>query len=472
MKYRFPHQLEILAFIVGFVLMTYELAAARILAPTIGSSTYVWTSVIGVIIAAMSLGYYGGGRWADARGRRSDVGWQLMAGAAMIAVTLVLYPTLLNWLITTGLDARVQAVIASSVLFAPASFVIGSISPYLAKLNVTSLTGAGTAVASLSAWNAIGGISGTFVTGFVLFGVIGSRGIFLLLIVIMSGAALAVLGWKKQRLTIVAGLVLAGVLAPVTDAYLHIDTASAHYMLFDWQENGRQFRGLAMGPEGVQSGIDVATPETPIFWYTKQLAEVVQQTSARKDILMLGGGTFTLPQHMAVTYPTSHIDVVEIDPSLHEIAQQYFGYKDRANVTIIADDARTYSNRTTKQYDIIMVDVYSNIDVPFTFTTSEYGQAVHRMLRPGGVVMVNMVAGEQGGCRDVLSMLEAPYRQVFSHRALRFADGEPSQRKNIIALYSDRALQYRGYTDVAIPQVAAYSDDFAPVEWMRQRCTK
>ncbi len=472
MNYRLPSYLEILAFVIGFVLMAYELAAARILAPTIGSSTYVWTSVIGVIIAAMSFGYYAGGRLADKRDQRSDVGWQLFAGAGAIALTLVAYPSLLGWLVTTGFDTRVQAVIASLVLFAPTSLIIGSISPYLAKLNVTSLKGAGTAVASLSAWNAIGGISGTFATGFVLFGLIGSRAIFLLLIGIMLVAALGVLGWRKRRVSVAGAIILAGVIAPVTDSYLHVDTASAHYMLFDWQDKGKQLRGLAMGPEGVQSGIDLASPETPVFWYTQQFADVVQQTPQKKDMLMLGGGTFTVPQHLAVTYPASHIDVVEIDPKLETIAKQYFGYKDRSNVTIIADDARTYSNKTTKQYDIIMVDVYSNIDVPFTFTTREYGRAIHRMLRPGGIVAVNMVAGEQGGCRDLLSMLEAPYRQEFSQRAIRFAPGEAAERKNIIALYSDQHMYYTGYGNVSIPKVAAFSDDFAPVEWMRERCVK
>ena len=428
--------------------------------------------MIGVIIAAMSVGYYMGGRLADIRNRRSDVGWQLFAGAATMALTLVTYPMLLHWLPTTSFDVRVQAVIASLVLFAPTSLIIGSISPYLAKLNVTSLTGAGRAVASLSAWNAIGGISGTFMTGFILFGVMGSRAIFGVLIVMMLVAALSMLGWRKWRGVGAASVVVAALLAPVGDSYLHIDTASAHYMVFDWRDNGRHMRGLAMGPEGTQSGIDVANPETPIFWYTQQLADVVRQTPQKKDILMLGGGTFTVPQHLAVTYPDSHIDVVEIDPKLQTIAMQYFGYQERSNVTIIADDARTYSNRTHKQYDIILVDVYSNIDVPFTFTTREYGQAVQRMLRPGGVVAVNMVAGEQGGCRDVLSMLEAPYRQEFSQRLLAVAPGEQAARKNIIGLYSNSPLNYTGYRDVPIPRTPAFTDDFAPVEWVRERCVK
>lgn len=471
MNYRLPNHLEILAFIIGFVLMAYELAAARILAPTIGSSTYVWTSVIGVIIAAMSIGYYVGGRLADKRARQSDVGWQLFAGAVAILLTVILYPSILEWLLTTDLDVRVQAVIASLILFAPTSLIIGSISPYLAKLNVTSLKQAGTAVASLSAWNAIGGISGTFVTGFILFGLIGSRAIFLCLIGILLVASLSIVGWRVRRVTVAVMVLVSAMAAPLSDAMLHIDTASAHYMVFDWQDKGKQLRGLAMGPDGVQSGIEVGQPTTPIFWYTQEFAALARATPKKKDILMLGGGTFTVPQHLAAAYPDSQIDVVEIDPALQAISRQYFGYKDHSNLTVISDDARTYSNKTRKQYDIVMVDVYSNIDVPFSFTTTEYGKAIHRMMRPGGVVMVNMVAGLKGGCRDLLATLEAPYRQAFAHRALKVTPDASTDRRNIVALYSDVPLVYAGYEDREVPKVTAFTDDFAPIEWMRERCT-
>lgn len=89
---RLPTRLELLACTVGFVLMTFELAAARILAPTVGSSTYVWTSIIGTIIAALSFGFYMGGRVADARARRRDVQWLLLAAAGLIALTTVAVP--------------------------------------------------------------------------------------------------------------------------------------------------------------------------------------------------------------------------------------------------------------------------------------------------------------------------------------------------------------------------------------------
>ena len=48
--------LDLVVFACGALVMVYEIVGSRILAPVIGTSTYVWTSLIGVILAALSLG--------------------------------------------------------------------------------------------------------------------------------------------------------------------------------------------------------------------------------------------------------------------------------------------------------------------------------------------------------------------------------------------------------------------------------
>lgn len=473
MIFRLPTRLETLAFVAGFTLMTYELAAARVLAPTVGSSTYVWTSVIGVIIAALSLGFYAGGRVADVRNRTRDVMWLLVIVAALIAYTTLAYPYILPWLAELALDVRLQAVLAALVLFAPTSFVLGMISPYLAKLNVKSLKTAGSAVANLSMWDALGGISGTFLTGFVLFGYMGSRAIFTLLVVLVLLSTLLLLErWTFRQGTIAALALVVALVAPTRADAIHIDTPSNHYTVFEWESGGADLRGLAMGPGGVQSGVALHDPYTPVFWYTSELANLIAQTEQKDDILMLGGGTFTLPQQVGMRYPESRIDVVEIDPVLADVAREHFFYNDPENVNLIFEDARTYSNQTDKQYDIVVVDVYGNTDIPFTFMTAEYGEAVQRITKPGGVVMVNMIAGEQGGCEELLSALEAPYRAQFSERLMKanVPAGGPSQPHNIIGVYSDSSLEFDGYANLAIPTQGSYTDDYAPAERLRQKC--
>lgn len=472
MKFRFPKRLELLAFIVGFTLMTFELAAARILAPTVGSSTYVWTSIIGTIIAALSFGFYMGGRVADARARRRDVMWLLVVTACLIAFTTMLYPYALPRLAELAIDVRLQAVMAALLLFAPTSFALGMISPYLAKLNVTSLKTAGTAVANLSMWDAIGGITGTFLTGFVLFGYMGARSIFIVLVlVLLFATVLLAEKWHRTQWAIAAIALYVVALAPTHARAFNIDTPTAHYTVFDWNSEGQHMRGLAMGPGGIQSGIQVGQPYEPVFWYTRQLADLIAQTPVKQDILMLGGGTFTLPQQIALKYPESHIDVVEIDPKLVDIAREYFSYQDPKNVQLTFSDARTYVNQTKRQYDIVVVDVYGNTDIPFTFMTREYGEALKQVVRPSGVVMVNMIAGERGSCRTLLSALEAPYRENFKARLVRSNDGAgASTPHNIIGVYGNALPRYSGYQDAQIPRQPPYTDDFTPAERIRQDC--
>src|SRR5690606_31378747 len=137
----------------GFALMAFELAAARILAPYIGSSTYVWTSVIGVIIASLSLGYYAGGRLADKHHRLAEVAWLCLASGVAVVLVIIFYQSVLEWIAMNIIDPRLQGVMASLLLFAPTSFLIGIKAPYLAKLKVTSLERTGQSVASLSALN-------------------------------------------------------------------------------------------------------------------------------------------------------------------------------------------------------------------------------------------------------------------------------------------------------------------------------
>lgn len=156
-----------------------------------------------------------------------------------------------------------------------------------------------------------------------------------------------------------------------------------------------------------------------------------------------------------------------------DIAREHFFYRDPVNVKLIFADARTYVNKLTQQYDVVVVDVYGNTDIPFTFMTQEYGKALRRVVRPGGVVMVNIIAGEQGSCQTLLSALEAPYRAHFSQRALRTSVATAQQASlphNIIGVYGDKLPHYEGYRDIPIPLAKPFTDDYAPAERLRQGC--
>jgi spermidine synthase len=463
--------LPIIAFVSGFSLMVFELAAARVLAPNIGSSTYVWTSVIGVIIAALSIGYWVGGRIADRRSRLTDIAWLCLAIALAVTMTLVTYIALIEWTVQLIEDARVQGIVASLVLFAPTSFFIGILSPYLIKLRVTSLATSGRSVASLSALESIGGITGTFITGFILFGFIGAREAFavvIFLLIISSWLVTARTHWQFRLLaSVVIAITCLGSLQFALHG--HIDTPSAHYSIFEVGSGTQKIRGIATGPQGTQSGVSISDPNQLVFWYTRQMAEVVARAPKHDRILVLGGGAFTLPRYLASTYPGSVIDVVEIDPVLADISRQYFYYNDPKNVNMIFEDARTYVNRTDKQYDIILVDVYSDASVPFSLMTKEYGQQIQRIVREQGIVVVNMIASPSDACGALLAALDAPYRQSLksAEYVIQRADGYKS---NMIVAYSHQSLRWAGATPLQPLSSTLYTDNYAPAERLQQNC--
>jgi predicted membrane-bound spermidine synthase len=463
--------LPIIAFVSGFSLMTFELAAARVLAPNIGSSTYVWTSVIGVIIAALSLGYWAGGKLADVRNRSTDLVWLCLAIAAAVTLTLLNYQNLMDSTVQSFEDARIQGIVASLTLFAPASFLIGMLSPYLVKLKVTSLATSGQSFASLSALESIGGIIGTFVTGFILFGYIGAREAFVVVVFLLLVSSWLIQPTHRWRIRGMVSLLI--LLTCLTDLQFvnkgEVDTATAHYTIFDATRGGQAVRGIASGPNGTQSGILIGRPDTLVFWYTQQMAEVVARAPQKDRILIMGGGAFTLPQYLANTYPESVVDVVEIDPELADIAREHFEYKDPKNVNMIFEDARTYVNRSAEKYDIILVDVYSDASVPFSLMTKEYGQQIQRILSDSGVVGVNMIASTQGPCREILMALDAPYSQALPYAVYK-TQRAGIAKANMIVAYSKQPLEWKGSFPLDVHNPTTYTDNYAPAERLQQRC--
>lgn len=466
------NRLPVISFITGFALLTFELAAARILAPSIGSSTYVWTGVIGVIIAALSLGFFVGGRVADRRDKATDLIWLLLLASIMAVGTLLTYEGMLDAIVDTEWDSRWQAVVAAITLFAPTSFFVGMTSPYLAKLNVDSLQSTGRAIASLDMFNAIGGITGTFVTGFILFGYIGAYQAIALVAVLLLAVSWSIAPrvYFGKRLIVTAILLLCALTPPtVVQGITKIETASAHYEVITGFWEDRPVTGLVTGPSGTQSAVYQQGPDDPVFWYVREATRLAIERQP-SSVLVLGGGAFTIPQYLSSRLPNATIDVVEIDPELEAISKQYFRYDNPANVNEIFSDARTYVNTTDRMYDVIIVDVYGDTTIPFTFTTKEYVDALTKILTPNGVVIANIIGGLKGDCREVLAAVDAAYRSRLPYVLYTNESGKLENRANHIMLYARQEVQVAGLKPFDDPHGTLYTDNFSPAERLYYEC--
>ncbi len=466
-------KLEVISFATGFSLMAFELVAARVLAPSIGSSTYVWTSVIGVIIAALSLGFFIGGRLADMRPKETDLVWLLCLTALTVVMTQLMYKDILADMVQTFTDPRIQAVVGSLLLFAPTSFLVGMTSPYLAKLNVKSLKTTGQSVASLDALNALGGITGTFVTGFFLFGYLGSREtLSIVVLVLLATSWLLVPRYRMAQRIVLSVISIFIITTPpvLTPNIVDIDTPSAHYQVVTFMKDFYEVNGLITGPSGVQSAVYKSGSLEPVFWYNQELARLtlLQQP---KRVLVLGGGAFTLPQYLAQQLPDSTVDVVEIDPGLKHISEQYFQYKNPKNVELIFDDARSFVQTSKRTYDVVVVDVYGDTNIPFSLITKEYGQAVAKRVKPDGIVVANVIAGlANKPCKTVFGAVDAAYKTGFRYGLYSNQFGADEARANHILLYSRQRMTIPGMKPIPDLEGQLLTDNYAPAERLYYAC--
>jgi len=454
--------------------MVFELAAARMLAPSIGGSIYVWTSVIGVIIAALSLGYWLGGTLADKRTKPTDIVWLCMAVAVSIVGVVLVSDNVMSLVVQSVGDARIQGVLISLFLFAPTSLLIGMISPYITKLNISSLETSGKSVAGITALDAIGGITGTFLAGFVLFGILGVRESFIVVAVLFVLTSWVIAPWYKtaQRAAVSLTLCIVGVAVLASSGQLVVETPSASYAINEARvrQTGDRVRTLATGPSGIQSAVSLSDPQRLVLWYAEQTqATIERNTSQPRTIAILGGGAYSLPRSLSAAYPEAQIDVIEIDPELEAISEKYFAYSKPANVTTIAEDARSYLNRTAIKYDVVVVDVFGDILTPFSLSTHEFSQQLRRAVTPDGLVVVNIVAGNGTECRQLLSQLDAPFRAAFSHQSYS-VDPTFKTKGNIVAAYQNTPINMPNQTTLSIPPAEVFYDNYAPLEPLQQRC--
>jgi predicted membrane-bound spermidine synthase len=462
----------------GALIMIYEIIGARVVAPYFGSTTYVWTAVIGVFMAALALGYWQGGQLADKKPHIHTLGRIFIVGGMTLMVTTSVQKPTLTYIVTNIPNLRAQAVLAALLLFAPATYFAGMTSPYVAKLKTASLKTSGATVGKIYAFGTFGSIVGTFLAGFWLTDTFGNRSIeyTLAMILLLMGICIVSIPKKKLAVMLVSVLMVLLQRLPANvfyDAIYETDTTYSHYAVRDAQWNGKNIRILSTDRFGAQSGVLLDNPSAPAFDYIAQMVAAARYMPHGGQYLLLGGGTYTLATQIILNDPTAHIDVVEIDPALDTIARQYFGYRPNDHITILHDDARRYVNENTKQYNLIFVDVYNSLLPPFHLSTKEMAEQLKQSLTPNGAVIANVVADNGGPRQDYLASIVATYATALPHTTVSQATPRHPEimTQNFIVTASASQqtgeLLHKAITSPIITPVgigSILSDDFAPTE--------
>jgi spermidine synthase len=200
------------------------------------------------------------------------------------------------------------------------------------------------------------------------------------------------------------------------------DTKYGHYMVVDTVYVGRLARVLFSGRRAAaQSAIPKDGNPAMLFDYNQRFLELVISVKPR-NILMIGGGAFTLPMQVLKLFPSAKIDVVEHDPELVEIAKQFFGLKKHNNLKIIFGDGRDYLNSTSNLYDLILIDAFSGNSIPRPLSTIEFADLLSSRLSKNGVCALNVISAYHGPNNETLKNHYATYNSVFRHVDIYPAD--------------------------------------------------
>ncbi len=382
---------RLLVFGTSAVVLVLEILAGRLMAPYLGVTLETFTGIIGVVLAGIALGAWAGGVSADRVDPARLLGPLLVAGGASAlaspAIVDAIGPTL-------GGDGPLQIIWLTSVAFLVPSILLSAVPPIVIKLRLRSIEETGTVVGSFSALGTIGALVGTFVTGFILIAAAPSRPV---VITIGIGTVLAgmVALARTRRWQAVAGSVAAVLVATVALAVVPgpCDEETKYYCVSVRADDTRPSGRVLVLDTLRHSYVDLDDPTHLEFRYTKLMADAVATLPPGPlDALYLGGGGFTLPVHLREVRPGSTADVLEIDPDLIELAADEFGVEFDDGLSAEAGDARlALPSRADDAYDVVLGDAFGSLSVPWHLTTVEFVSELRRVLRPGGLYVVNLI---------------------------------------------------------------------------------
>lgn len=393
-------------FFAGMSVMAVELAASRLLTPYFSSSQIIWTILIGTIMIAMALGNLIGGRLADRKPNPHRLFFCLLISALWIA----LIPFLGKWIIggisivlALFVEANflpIAAFVCCMIIFVFPLLLLGMVTPTLAKYSIDNMDQNAKIVGELGALNTIGSILGTFLPTFVVIPNVGTNATFLIFssILFLISAVYFISLKKKIVTTSLTGLIIIGLFLSSSQIYFAVSKnevlyeGESMYNYLQVKENSSQIIFTTNVLFGVQSvkqktSIDRLTG----FYYDYAVASAYMaklDAIQNPEILILGLGTGTICQKFLYLVPGANIDAVEIDNRIVDLAYEYFDLDTRVNVKI--DDGRSFMNRTKKTYDLIMVDAYQDITIPFQMSSVEFFTLIKDHLTEGGVVLLNL----------------------------------------------------------------------------------
>ncbi len=400
-------------FFAGMSVMAVELGASRLLAPYFSSSQIVWTIIIGTIMIAMALGNIYGGRSADRNPDPAKLYGRILIAAVWIAAIPVVgkyiilaISGLLVFTVNTNF-LIIAAFAACMVIFVYPLFLLGTVTPSLAKYSVESLEDSGKTVGTLGAFNTIGSIIGTFLPTFVTIPAVGTSITFFLfsgILLLLAIAYFVSSSTSKKKAAVSTALFILCCIFGHSDSFAFWESDLTYegesiYNYLQVKEDDRRVIFSTNVLFGVQSVLEKQDNLTGMYYDYAMAAPLMTQAGrepADNKVLILGMGTGTYATQCRRYFGDMEISGVEIDERITQLAGKYFELPD--DISVATYDGRAFLNASDEKYDVIMVDAYQDITIPFQMSSVEFFTLVKEHLTENGVMVVNMnMRGTQEG---------------------------------------------------------------------------
>lgn len=495
--------LNFAVFISGALVMALEMTGGRALAPHVGTSAVVWTSLIGIVLACLALGSWAGGRYADRKLSREGLARIMAAAAVGTAVTAFWHSSIGSFITGNVGNLYLAAALAAICIFALPAFFFGMVTPYAVRLSLASLQNAGATVGRLYALSTSGSILGTFLGGYVLISFFSSTLILWLIVFFMLILSIAL--YPKNcwlRLILLAGFIFlawqdvryAEWLAEKSGARLIESPYNSLRIMeaLDRRRGDARARLLATDPGYTQSGMLLDKPTELYFDYTRYYALGPHYRPGADSVLMLGGGGYSVPKWLLskdsplAGNPNLQVTVVELDPAMTRAARDFFELKEDPRLKIRHEDGRSFLNRNQDQFDLVFVDVFnSHYSIPFQMGTREAIHEMRKAVAPGGVLLMNVISAIDGEDGRLFQSIYQNLEKEFAETRV-YCVGDPDHPEEIqnlmLAAFADKPADPAAFgeknpsaSEIAKMEtrrhlkdiknlVPPLTDDFAPVE--------
>lgn len=499
-------------FITGAAVLVIEVTAVRLLSPFFGSSLFVLSSVLTIILGALSLGYYVGGRISDRFPFHEPLYTVIAVSGLSVLLTQLIAGSALP-LHSASLSIISGPLIFSFVLFFIPAFLLGIVSPYIIKLQSegTPREHVGSVVGATFFWGTVGSIIGSLLTGFLLVPLYGVQhsiiGTGFILVLLGLGGNIAITSLKEKSFAVYRivdkqgkYIVLIALLSlivfvlieetsvrPDRNVLLESDGLYSHILVYEGQHAKGTIHLLERDANNssaiLQDSFDL------IFGYS-QFAEYYPLLQEKTDnFLLIGGGAYSIPRTLVARDENIVVDVVEIEPVLFDIAKEYFDLKDTTRINNYVMDGRVFLAKSDTKYDVIFGDAFgTSLSVPEHLTTKEFLLEVQNSLTPDGIYFLNYIGAFSDDAPTLTGSLVKTLVEVFPNfKMYSFNKANPQSKQNIMFVarngeteidFGDQNIFTTGGQEFFISELEISSDridfdrelvlidDRAPVEYL------